>query len=195
MQNLSDEQVMLKYQNDEVEAMDELLARYKNPIYHYSLRLSRNAAEAQDIAQEVFLRVHQFKDDWRPIGKFSTWIFSIAHNVALSRLRKKKWLVFWPRKGDQPDELMDFESPDPSPQEVVSKVEVAELVKRCIQSLPFLQREALVLREYENLNYEEIGKILNKSQGTVKNLIHRARENLKNKLLPQIEEFGGGLHE
>ncbi|MFH1655664.1 MAG: sigma-70 family RNA polymerase sigma factor [Candidatus Omnitrophota bacterium] len=191
MQNLSDSQVMLKYQQGEAKAMDELLKRYKNPVYHFSLRLSLNAAEAQDITQEVFLRLHQYKDRYRQTGKFSTWIFSIAHNVFVNRWRKNKRVVLWPRKKDKADEYVDIQSPDPSPQESVSQDEFSDIVKKCIQALPFLQKEALILREFEKLDYEQIARILNRSLGTVKTLIHRARMNLKNKLLPFIEESGG----
>lgn len=191
MQNMSDEELMCKYQEGEMNAMDELLIRYRNPLYRFALRLSRNATEAQDIAQEVFLKIHQFRNEYRPIGKFRTWIFSIAHNLCISRMRKTKWLVFWPRKHDAPDELMDFESPDPSPQQVASGNEMSEIVKCCIQGLPFLQKEALILREYENLDYREIGQILHKPVGTVKTLLYRARVQLKNKLLPYMGPEGG----
>ena len=194
MQGLRDEEVMLNYQKGEVEAMDELLRRYKNPIYHFAFRMIGNTAEAQEIAQEVFLRVHQSKDTYRPTGKFSTWIFSITHNLALSRIRKKKWLAIWPRRADDPDTLVEFASPDPSPQEIASENELSGILKQCLQSLTFLQREALVLREYQGLDYQEIAKILNKSLGTVKTLIHRARQNLKYKLLPYAQELKkGGL--
>lgn len=192
---MRDEEVMLAYQKDEVSAMDELLRRYKNPLYRFSLRLVGNDAEAQDIAQEVFLRLHQHRYEYRPIGKFSTWIFGIAHNIAVSHLRKSSRFVLWPRREEDPDQMMDFQNTDPSPEEIVADNEVNVAVKRCIQSLPFLQREALILREYENLDYEEIARILKKSLGTVKTLIHRARLQLKDKLLPYIEEFEGGSDE
>lgn len=81
MQKLGDEAVMLKYQDGDVSAMDELLIRYKRSVYQFAFRLSQNEAEAKDIAQEVFLRVHQYRAGYRPTGKFSTWIFGIAHNV------------------------------------------------------------------------------------------------------------------
>jgi len=193
MQSLTDEQLMLNYQKGEMQAMDGLLERYKNPVYHFALRLSQDAAEAQDICQEVFLRIHQHRQNYQPSAKFCTWIFSITHNLCISRLRKKKWLVLWPRKKDEPDELMELENTDPSPQEVVSNNEFCGRLKECIQGLPFLQKEALLLREYQNLDYREIAEILNKSLGTVKTLIHRARQNLKLKLLPYIEEAKGGM--
>ena len=194
MQALTDEDVMLKYQNGEAKAMDELLIRYKNPVYRFVLRLSADAVEAQDVTQEVFLKVHQNRLTYKAIGKFSTWIFSIAHNLFVSRLRRKKWTAIWPRKSDDPDELVEFESLDPSPQEKTLNNELDEIMKKCIQSLPFLQKEALILREYENLDYQEIARILKKSLGTVKTLIHRARMNLKIKLLPYIEELEGGTN-
>ena len=153
-----------------------------------------NEAEAQDIAQETFLRVHQHRGQYRPIGKFSTWLFGIAHTVAVSKFRKDKRFVLWPRRADDPDEMVDIESTDPSPTEVLEKNDFESVLKKCVQSLPLLQKEALVLREYESLDYEEIARILNKSLGTVKTLIHRARQSLKDKLLPYIEEFEGGTH-
>jgi RNA polymerase sigma-70 factor (ECF subfamily) len=194
MQNMRDEELMLEYQKGQGRAMDELLMRYKNPVYRFALRLCMNEAEAQDIAQETFLRVHQYRGQYRPIGKFSTWLFGIAHNVAVSKFRKDKRFVFWPRRADDPDEMVDIESTDPSPTEVLEKSDFESVLKKCVQSLPLLQKEALVLREYESLDYEEIARILNKSLGTVKTLIHRARQSLKTKLLPYIEEFEGGTH-
>jgi RNA polymerase sigma-70 factor, ECF subfamily len=190
MQAMSDEELMLKYQQGEIAVMDELLARYKNPVYHFALRLVRSQHEAQDIAQEVFLKVHQYRQSYVPTAKFSTWLFTICHNACISSFRKSKWLVFWPRQKDDPDELMDCESPQPSPQEIAAADDLATIVKENIQSLPFLQKEALILREYEQMDYAEIAKILGKPLGTVKILIHRARKTLKERLLPCINEGG-----
>lgn len=194
MQDLRDEEVMLNYQKGEASAMDELLNRYRNPIYHFAFRFMLNAQEAQEIAQEVFLRLHQYKDSYKPSGKFSTWIFSIVHNLCISRLRQKKWQAIWPRKEDDPNGLIEFESPEPTPEVVAEGNELESVLKKCIQGLSLLQREALILREYQNLDYQEIAKILKKTKATVKTLIYRARQNLKTKLLPYIEEFGGGYN-
>ncbi len=193
-QNMTDEELMVSYQEGDMSAMDEFLKRYKNPIYHFVFRLSWNETEAQDITQEVFLRLHQFRDRYSPVAKFSTWLFTIAHNLSVSRLRKKKWLVAWPRTSENPDELVEFASPASSPREAAVKQEESRVLKDCIQGLPFLQKEALILCEYEKLDYAEIAKILNKPLGTIKNLIHRARMNLKDKLAPSWEELKGGSH-
>lgn len=195
MKQLSDVELMLKYQEGDAQAMNELLARYKNPIYHFAFRLVRTPSEAEDLTQEVFLRLHQCRQDYRPLAKFSTWIFSIAHNLLMSKLRRKKLFTFWPRSKDDPEELVEFASSDPSPQDAAVESDTAAILKKCIQGLPFLQREALVLREYENLDYEEISKILNKPIGTIKTLLFRARMNLKEKLLPLMDELKGGRHE
>ncbi|MFH0877579.1 MAG: sigma-70 family RNA polymerase sigma factor [Candidatus Omnitrophota bacterium] len=194
MEHLRDEEVMLCCQRGEAGAMEELLKRYKRAIYHFAFRLTADAEEAQDIAQEVFVRLHQFRERYRTTGKFSTWLFAIAHHLSISRLRKKKWTVLWPRKEQEPEAYVEFQSPDPSPDQIASQNELSDFLKQSIQSLPFLQREALILREYQNLDYDQISKILNKSLGTVKTLIHRARMNLKTKLLPYVEESGGGSH-
>lgn len=193
MQGLSDDELMREYQKGEALAMDELVRRYKNPIYRFAYRLCVNAHEAQDVAQEVFLRLHQYRNSFSPQGKFSAWLFSIAHNLCVSRLRRRKWWGIWPSMPDCPDEQVETESPDPSPDVVVEGNEAQGKVKECIRALPFLQREALILREYENLDYRDIARILKKPQGTVKTLIYRARQTIKTKLLPYVEEFGGGL--
>jgi RNA polymerase sigma-70 factor, ECF subfamily len=190
MQGKSDEELMLSYKKGETAMMDELLARYKNPVYHFALRLSRSQHEAQDVAQEVFLKVHQYRLSYEPSAKFSTWIFTICHNACMSSFRKSRRFVFWPRQKDDPDELIDLESPQPSPQEIAAGNDMATIVRENIQSLPFLQKEALILREYEKMDYAEISTILGKPLGTVKILIYRARMALKEKLLPYIREGG-----
>ncbi|PIQ88595.1 MAG: hypothetical protein COV72_07625 [Candidatus Omnitrophica bacterium CG11_big_fil_rev_8_21_14_0_20_42_13] len=195
MQDLTDKELMLKYQQGDTAVMNELLRRYKNPVYHFVLRLSQDAAFAQDIAQEVFVRIHTHRAYYKPCGKFSTWLFSIAHNLCISHLRKKKWHVLWPRSKEDPDKLVEFESSELSPKDVAENNDFSAVLKRCIQGLPFLQKEALILREYQNLDYGEISKILKKSLGAVKTLIHRARLNLKQKLLPHFKEIAGGYDE
>jgi RNA polymerase sigma-70 factor (ECF subfamily) len=192
MQHLKDEELMCAYQKGDMLAMNEILRRYKNPLFRFAQRLCRNKEEAEDIAQEVFLRVHQNRLRYTPSGKFSTWIFKIAHNLFLESLRKRWWQVLWPRKADNPDVPVEFASPILSAAEECERHDLAQKVKRCIQGLPFLQKEALILREYEQMSYEEIATVLNKSLGTVKTLIHRALKNLQNRLLSLAEEIKGG---
>jgi RNA polymerase sigma-70 factor (ECF subfamily) len=200
---LRDEDLMLAYQQGDMHAMDELVRRYKNPVYSFVYRLRSNHADAQDIAQEVFLRVHLYRASYRTCGKFSTWVFGIAHNLCVSMYRKNKRWVFWPRKADEPDELVEFASPSPSPAAQAECGDLAHAVRTYINKLPFLQKEALVLREYQQLDYCEIAKVMHKPVGAIKTLIYRARQQLKNKLSAYIEEpvphatsqDAGGSHE
>jgi RNA polymerase sigma factor (sigma-70 family) len=194
MKQFSDEELMLEYQKGKAEAMREIISRFKNPIYGFAYRIMHDAYEAEDVASEVFMKVHLAKDSYRPQAKLSTWLFTIAHNACVSRFRKKRMFVLWPRKTDDCEQLIDFESPEPSPRQVFFENEQDKVIKTCIQSLPFLQKEALILREFENMDYEQIAQILKKSLGTIKTLIHRARKNLKIKLLPYFEEQGGDSH-
>ncbi len=191
MDERSDEQLMLEYKRGNAEAMDEFLKRYKNPLFRFIYRMSRNTAEAEEITQEVFMRVHEYRNSYRPTGKFSTWLFGIAHNLYVSRLRKRKPFLPWPTRPDNPDEQADFASPALSPMETAASQELSEAIRQCIGELPFLQREALILREYEGLDYEEISEILHKPLGTVKTLIYRARMALRDMLVPLIDEEGG----
>lgn len=191
MDERSDEQLMMAYQQGDSTAMDEFLRRYKNPLYRFIYRLSRNAAEAEEVTQEVFMRVHEYRSSYRPVGKFSTWLFGIAHNICISRLRKRRPFIPWPARRDDPDEQADFPSPQLSPMETAVSEELSEAIRQCIKELPFLQREALILREYEGLDYEQIAQILNKPLGTVKTLIYRARMTLRDMLIPLIDEEGG----
>lgn len=194
MRNFTDEDLMREYQQGNGAAMEEIVRRYKIPVFRFTCRLCRNAAEAEDIAQEVFLRVHQYRHSYAPRGKFSTWIFGIAHHLFVSRLRKQRWVIPWPKKNVETDEPVEFASSEPSPQETAANNETAGILKQCIESLPLLQKEALILREFHQMNYQEIAGVLNQSLGTVKTLIHRARGALKDKMSAIIEGVQGGRH-
>jgi len=194
MQELTDEQVMLEYKKGNGGAMDELFRRYRTPVFHFACRVCRDEAEAQDVAQDVFLRVHQAAPTYVPSGKFSTWIFAIAHNLLMSRLRQRRRWVLWPRQEGDPDAYAEFPSLEPSPAQEAAAAELATLVRQCIQGLPLLQKEALVLREYHRLDYAAISRILNKPAGTVKTLIFRARQALKEKLRAHVQDTQGGYH-
>ncbi len=182
-----DEDLILEFQQGKSEALEMLYHRYKQPILNFSLRILSNRADAEDVTAEVFLVLFSKKDSYRSKAKFSTWIFTVAYNACITRIRKRKRVVsLWFTKDDDPEEK-EWEIPDPNslPSEDLAKKETALQVKRAIQNLPELQKEALVLREYHNLSYEEISQILDCSLENVKILIYRARERLK-KTLPSF---------
>lgn len=192
MQGLRDEEVMMEYQKGNLAAMGELVQRYKNPVFSFAYRFLGDREEAREIAQEVFLRLHIHKTSYRPTGKFSTWIFSIAHNLCVSVVRRRRRFVLWPRKSKDDDGYVDVADSNPSPDTRAEENDVQQTIKRCINELPFLQKEALVLREYQSMSYEDIAVTMKQPVNTVKSLIHRARINLKEKLLPLVHEAGRG---
>jgi RNA polymerase sigma-70 factor, ECF subfamily len=187
MNTKTDEELMLEYKLGSLNSLEELFNRYQTRILNYAYRLMFNRADAEDVVGETFYVVTNRKYDYRPEAKFSTWLYRIAHNFCVTKLRKKEKFVFlWFKKSFDGDEYEQIDLPDNKPlvtadlQEAQAKV----LVEKAVARLPEKLREALVLREYQGLNYQEIAGILDCSLAKVKVLIFRARERLKNELLP-----------
>ena len=180
----SDQELIADYQNGDTKAFDMLYDRYKKPVLNYALRVTGNRADAEDVVNEVMMAVFVKKDVYQPIAKFSTWIFTITRNSCITKLRKKKNIFsLWVRNEEGEDELLDPADPAAVlPDQLVKEREVTVHVKKAIEKLPETQREALVLREYQNLTYEEISQILGCSLDNTKILIFRARERLRQEL-------------
>jgi len=189
---LSDPDVilMLKFKQGDKLAFEQLLDKYQKRVINIIYRLIQNRTEADDLAQEVFLRVYSHAKTYEPKAKFSTWIYKITRNVCLNELRKRK------RKFVSLDETISTQegqlkreivSTDiSSPYEDTSTHELQKLVREAIESLPVNQRMAVILRRYEQLPYEDIAKSIGCSVSAVKSLLNRAKESLKEKLTPYI---------
>jgi RNA polymerase sigma-70 factor (ECF subfamily) len=170
-------------------ALNELMERHGERLYHFIHRVLQNETEAVDLAQEAFVRIYQNKHKFNVSQKFSTWLFTIATNLARDRIR-------WRRR--HPTVSMDAENPitgynlretlpDASndPSEDLERRELAEQVSQAIGELPEDQRTALILSEYENLSAIEIAEVLRCSPKAVENKLYRARKGLKS-LLPSL---------
>lgn len=183
-----DIRLMLQVRNDEPEAFAELVERFQHRLVGIMHHLVGNAEEAEDLAQEVFLRVYRARKKYRPRSKFSTWLFTIANNLALNSLRAKQ------RKPVVPLSTRDSGPLGPRPQEQlvhdegtgpVKKVEQQELVAQIRQALETLnerQRMAVVLNKFEDMNYAEIAEVMGLTTKAVKSLLSRARTNLRQAL-------------
>lgn len=165
-----------------------LVARYRNQITNYVYRMTNDYDGAVDLAQETFVRVYQAADRYQTTYAFSTYIYRIATNLAISELRKRKRrrLVsltgfFQGRDGQEPQE---FNPPDERPLQDDSLVDTErrDAVGRAISTLPDKYRAPLILRDVEGKSYEEISRIMEMSEGTVKSRISRARGLLREKL-------------
>jgi RNA polymerase sigma-70 factor (ECF subfamily) len=167
-------------------AFNALVRAYERRVFSLALRMIGNRAEAEDLAQEVFVQVFKAIGTFRGESKLSTWIFRIAINLAKNR---GKYLRV--RRTDAHDELEALDERGPGqdkrenvarierPDEMMAGLEVEQVVRRAIQELEPSFRECLVLRDVEDLSYGEIGEITGLPEGTVKSRIHRARAQLK----------------
>lgn len=161
-----------------------IFTRYKTPVLNYALRILGSRADAEDVVSDVFLAVFGGKYRFDPKAKFSTWAFAVTRNMCIDKIRKRKRFLPLLFRNEGTKELEEWDPPDTKdlPREDLEKKEMAHHVQQAIQKLPPEQKEALVLREYHDLSYEEISKVLDCSLSSVKVLIFRARENLKKEL-------------
>lgn len=174
--------------NGDDSAFDEIVRRYKDRIYNVVYRFLGNHEDAQDVAQEVFIRAYRGIDGFRGKAKVYTWLYSIAGNLARNRIRDGH------RKGRDQGvsyEALDAVSPGAAdggaqrelrPDEAASAKEMDEILQRCLEELPEQFRMAFVLRTFENLSYEEIADAMDCPKGTVKSRLNQARSMLRDRL-------------
>ena len=180
----SDQELIADYQNGDPRALEMLFERYKKPVLNYALRVTGNRADAEDVTSDVMMTLIVKKETYQPIAKFSTWLFTIVRNSCISKLRRRKNIFSLWTQNQESGEYETLDVPDTAnlPDHLVKEKEITSQVKKAIEKLPDTQREALVLREYQNFSYEEISQILGCSLENVKILIFRARERLRQEL-------------
>jgi RNA polymerase sigma-70 factor (ECF subfamily) len=188
----TDVQVMLDVKAGDDASFDFLLQKYRSPLVNFLNRMVRDTATAEDLAQEVFLRVYRARKQYTPSAKFTTWLFRIATNVALNSVRDtrhQKMEVSLDAPMDDGD-LAPRELPAREMRIDEHMVERArtEIIRRAIWSLPEKQRAAVLLHKYEEMDYIEIGKILDCSEGALKSLLFRAYETLRVQLSPLVSQ-------
>lgn len=157
-------------------AFDALMARYQKPVLNFVYRLLGDAAEAEDVAQDVFVRAYRHLAEFDPRRSFSTWLFALAHNAAVDRLRYQR------RRPTAPLEDAVAASPGRSPFAEAANRELAAQIAAAIQSLPTDQRTAIVLAAYHGLPTAEIAAIMNCSVKSVEARLYRAKQTLRKKL-------------
>ncbi len=186
----NDEDIMEDYQSGNHEVIEMIFTRYKNRIINFSLRMLGNRADAEDVTGDVFLALFKKKYTFDPKAKFSTWLFTIARNCCISRIRKRKNIVsiWFTHKDTGSVDQWEIEDTKESSSEALEGRENAVAVKAAIAKLPVEQRESIILREYHDMSYEQISQVLGCSMEKVKILIYRARERLRGELMSFIKE-------
>ena len=190
----SDVQLMLDVKAGDQQSFELLLQRYRTPLVNFLYRMVRSREQAEDLAQEVFLRVYRAREDYEPSAKFTTWLFRIATNLALNSLRDHRHQKL-EISMDAPI-VADAEDGDERPMEVADEhpdieqhlVEEArkKMIRHAIEKLPEKQRAAVLLHKYQELDYSEISKILRCSESALKSLLFRAYETLRVELAPLV---------
>jgi RNA polymerase sigma-70 factor (ECF subfamily) len=188
--SLSDEDLMAEAAEGNERAFTELVTRYKSRVVNLVSRLLNDREASDDICQEVFVRVFLHRKNYRRGAKFSTWLFTIAANLAKNEIRRRKRRRNWTSLDEMQETLRDssLQLMDPRANRE-GDVEVRQLqgvVGAAIATLPERYRVALVLRDIEGLAYEDIAQVLRIPGGTVRSRINRARLMLKKKLEPVV---------
>jgi RNA polymerase sigma-70 factor (ECF subfamily) len=188
----SDVELMLAVRRGDKNAFRALVERHKTSVINVIFRAIGDRWEAEDIAQRVFIQVYHSAQHYKPSAKFTTWLYTIVRNSTLNEIRRRhrhraESLDNIQNGTDetQGKTLADQRTTNPADETLENELE--QKIRAAIQSLPEEQRTAIILLRYEELSYEEIAKVLRRSVGATKSLIHRARESLKQQLKPYLE--------
>ncbi len=188
--SVSDEDLMARAAVDDEQAFSELVRRYQTRVIHLVSRLLNDREVSDDIAQEVFVRVYLHRRNYRTGSKFSTWLFTIAANLAKNEIRRRKRRRNWTSLDEMQETLKDaslqFADSKANRETDLEREQLSGIVGQAIAGLPDRYRIALVLRDIDGLAYEEIGLALRIPGGTVRSRINRARLMLKRKLEPWL---------
>ncbi len=197
LKDLTDEKLMEVLVAGDRLAFDVLVHRHKARLYSYLLRLMRDPTDAEEVAQEAFVRAYVHADKYRNIAKFTTWLYTIATNLVRNRIRKTRSMpkllsLQWGRGDEDESDRETIDLPDPGdlPDRRLEKSELQTIVAHGIERIPARYREAFVLREVNHFTYEEIAAITGLKLGTVRSRINRGRAHFREVMQPQLKRLG-----
>jgi RNA polymerase sigma-70 factor, ECF subfamily len=186
----SDAQMMLRVKAGDQSAFDYLVAKYRRPMVSFMYRMARNTAAAEDLAQEVFLRVYRSRGNYEASAKFTTWLYRIATNLAVNHARDTRH--------ERPEVTVSLDEPDEdsgttlelpdgnlTAEQAMVRRERLLAIRRKVEALPEQQRLAVIMHKYQQMDYKQIAEVLKKSESATKSLLFRAYETLRE----QLKEF------
>jgi RNA polymerase sigma-70 factor (ECF subfamily) len=190
-----DVRLMLRVRGDDAEAFEELMLRYQNRVVSLLGHITGRRDMAEDLAQDVFLRIYRARKRYVPGSKFSTWLFTIAHNVALNAQRtlsrRREVNLASNSADDSGPNSLDAAAVAASglmPTRQLDKLELRDVINMAVAALNERQREAVLLNKFEHLSYEEIAEVMELTPSAVKSLLTRARANLRDVLEPYLQQ-------
>jgi RNA polymerase sigma-70 factor, ECF subfamily len=185
-----DAAVMLRVRAGDQAAFDYLVQKYRRPMVGFMYRMAHNAAAAEDLAQEVFLRVYRSRESYEASAKFTTWLYRIATNLAVNHARDTRHERAENQVSlDEPDDetglTMDVADGTASVEENIVRRERMLAIRQKVQALPERQKHAVIMHKYQQMDYKQIAKVLKLSESATKSLLFRAYETLR----VQLKEF------
>ena len=186
----SDAEIMLQVKAGDDSAFAYLVQKYRRPMVNFMYRIAHNAAGAEDLAQEVFLRVYRSRETYEASAKFTTWLYRIATNLAVNYARDTRHERAENQVSlDEPDEesgrTLDLPDRSPSAEENLVKRERLAAIRQRVQALPERQRIAVLMHKFQQMDYRQIAEVLKLSESATKSLLFRAYETLRE----QLKEF------
>jgi RNA polymerase sigma-70 factor, ECF subfamily len=189
-EGLSDAQIMLRVKAGDDSAFEYLVQKYRRPMLSFMYRMAHNSAVAEDLAQEVFLRVYRSREKYEASAKFTTWLYRIASNLAVNHARDTRHQR--PENTvslDEPDQesglTMDLPDNSLSAEEAIVRREWLAAIRQRVEALPERQKMALIMHKYQQMDYRQIAEVLKLSESAIKSLLFRAYETLR----VQLKEF------
>jgi RNA polymerase sigma-70 factor (ECF subfamily) len=184
LREFSDEELILEFQQNGTEkAFEIIVQRYKNPLTNYVFRFLGDYQACSDVVQETMIKVYRYKDTYSSVAKFSTWIYTIAGNLARTEYRRQRRRKFF-SISDYGEEHKPFDLPDEvyRPDVMTDSGIKDEIIQNALIKVKDAYREAVILRDIEGMSYEEIAEVLKVNEGTVKSRINRGRAQLQDLL-------------
>jgi len=186
-EGMTDAEFMLRVKAGDESAFDYLVQKYRRPMVNFMYRMAHNAAVAEDLAQEVFLRVYRSRWSYEASAKFTTWLYRIATNLAVNHARDTRH--------ERPENMVSLDGPDQdtgttmdvadsrlSVEENLVRRERLQAIRQTVQNLPERQRMAVIMHKYQQMDYKQIAEVLKLSESATKSLLFRAYETLREQL-------------
>ena len=187
---LTDEELIAKFQDGDVGAYTQLVNRYKDRLFNFIYRFVYDIDKAEDILQDTFLKLYTHKNSYREIAKFSTWLYTIAGNLAKTELRKlKRRKTYSVSDLSRNDQEFVIKSPDGSTELEAEAINIEKNIQKALNQLPKDFKTIIILRDIQELSYEDISRIVNVPIGTVKSRINRGRLKLQKLLINKGERI------
>jgi RNA polymerase sigma-70 factor (ECF subfamily) len=167
----TDENLMIAVRDGDVDQLEVLFGRYRDPLYDFFARLTGNRGISEDLVQEVFVRILKYRTTYRETNRFATWMYQIARNSRVDYLKK--------HRGQPADAGVETAAPTPTPGRQLEQSEEKALLQRAMMQLTESNRELLILLRYQEMKYEDIAELLGIELGAVRTRVHRAMNELR----------------